>query len=142
VSTTGGEVVRGYLPGWAEDDPSRAGVHPDRLHFARAGIVHQANRGGLVVPVTPGAGPARDAGVLVVTIDCIPFAEDDDPDLPVVNVQIVDDWWIRNLDPAGVTDLGRRLCALGDRLTGTVAPELASARADWAQRHHGDDPVG
>jgi hypothetical protein len=142
VSTTSGEVVRGYLPWWAEDDPSRTGVRPDRLHLHLAGIVHQADRGGLLVPVAAGADPAQVSGVLVVTIDCIPFTEAGDPDLPVVNVQIVDDWWIKGLDPAGVTDLGQRLRALGDRLTGAVAPELAAARADWAERHGGGVPPG
>ncbi|MEC3993906.1 hypothetical protein VSR01_10275 [Actinacidiphila sp. DG2A-62] len=142
VSTTSGEVVRGYLPWWAEDDPSRTGVRPDRLHLELAAIGHQANRGGLIVPVTQGVDPATDAGVLVVTIDCRPFGEDGDPELPVVNVQVVDDWWITDLDPAGVTDLGRRLRALADRLTDAVAPELAAAREDWAARHRTDDPTG
>ncbi|MEC3993846.1 hypothetical protein VSR01_09950 [Actinacidiphila sp. DG2A-62] len=142
VSTTSGEVVRGYLPWWAEDDPSRTGVRLDRLHHELAGILHQADRGGLLLPVAAGADPAQVSGVLVVTIDCIPFTEAGDPDLPVVNVQVVDDWWIKDLDPTGVTDLGRRLQALGDRLTGAVAPELAAARADWAARHRPHGPTG
>jgi hypothetical protein len=141
VTTSGGEIVRGYLPWWAEDDPSRTGVRPDRLQFHLTGIVHQADRGGLVARVVTGTGSALDAGVLVVTIDCVPFGEDGEADLPVVNLQIVDDFWIRDLDPAGVVDLGRRLRALADRLTGTVAPELAAARADWAARHRADDPA-
>ncbi len=140
VSTTGGEVVRGYLPWWAEDDPTRTGVRPERLHIELAAIGHQANRGGLIVPVTQGVDPATDAGVFVVTIDCRPFGEDGDPDLPVVNVQVVDDWWITDLDPAGVTELGRRLRALADHLTDTVAPELTTARQDWTAHHHTDDP--
>lgn len=141
ISTVNGEIVRGYLPWWAEDDPTKTGVRPDRLHIELAGIAHQANRGGLLIPVTSGTGLALDAGVLVVTIDCVPFGEDGEPDLPVVNVQIVDDFWIRDLDPAGVVDLGQRLRALADRLTGTVASDLAAARADWADRHRADDPV-
>lgn len=142
MSTTGGEVVRGYLPWWAEDDPTRTGVRPERLHIELAAIAHQADRGGMVVPVVQGMDAAQDAGVLAVTIDCVPFGEDGEPELPLVNVQLVDDWWIRDLDPAGVADLGRRLRALADRLTDTVAPELAAAREDWAARHHGDDPTG
>lgn len=141
VSTTDGEVVRGHLPWWAEDDPSRTGVRPERLHIELAAITHQANRGGLIAPVTQGTGPAQDAGILVVTIDCVPFTEAGDPDLPVANVQLVDDYWIKNLDPAGVTHLGRRLRALGDHLTNTLAPELAHARTDWTERHHPQDPT-
>jgi hypothetical protein len=131
------------LPWWAEDDPSRTGVRPERLHIELAAIAHQADRGGLILPVSHAVElAAQDTGVLVVTIDCVPFTEAGDPDLPVVNVQLVDDYWIRNLDPAGVTDLGRRLRALGDHLTDTVAPELAAARADWAAHQRPGSPIG
>ena len=133
VATVSGEAVTGYLPAWAEEDPSRSGVRPDRLHIALADIFHQAEVGGLVLPVVHGPGPAVEAGVLVVTVGCKPFGEDDEPRIPVVNVQVVDDFWLRDLDPDAVAGLGVRLQGLGRHLVGTVAPGLAAARADWAR---------
>ena len=133
VATVGGETVSGYLPGWADEDPSRCGVLPEWLHVALADVVLEADMGGLVLPVACGQGPAEEAGVLAVTIGCKPFGEDDEPRVPVVSVQVVDDFWLRDLDPDGVADLGQRLQGLGRRLLATVAPELAAARADWAR---------
>lgn len=31
ITTTAGDTVSGYLPGWAEQDPSRTGLRPERL---------------------------------------------------------------------------------------------------------------
>ena len=132
VTTTGGECVSGYLPGWADADPSRSGVLPERLHVALADVVLEADMGGLVLPVVHGQGPVRDVGVLAVTMGCKPFGEDDEPRLPVVGVQVVEDFWIAGLDPEGVADLGQHLQSLGRHLLAAVAPKLAAARADWA----------
>ena len=46
VATTDGESVRGYLPAWAEDDPSATDVGPERLHLQLTDIQHQAHLGG------------------------------------------------------------------------------------------------
>lgn len=135
VGTTSGVRVTGCLPEWAGEDPSASDVAPDCLDVVLADIVHQASRGGLVLPVTRAQDLAQEAGVLVVTIDWAPFRGAGDGGVPVVNVQVVDDVWLKNLDPAGVAEFGRRLRSLADLLTGPVAVELAAVRADWADRH-------
>jgi DNA-binding XRE family transcriptional regulator len=109
-------------------------VPPARLPVELADIIHCADFGGLITPVSRGRGPAETAAVLAVSIECKPFAVEDEPDVPVVNIQVADDLWIRNLDPAEVSDLGQRLGALAHQLILTVAPALAAAREDWTQR--------
>ena len=135
ITTAGGEAMTGHLPGWAEEDPSRAEVPAARLPAVLADITHHADMGGLIMPVSRAQDPAQDAPVLAVSIECKPFPEDGDPLTPVVNVQVTGDFWIKDLDPAAVTDLGQRLQTLADRLVTTVAPALTAARTDWARRH-------
>ena len=135
VATAGGEAVSGYLPGWAEQDPSTTDVAMGRLPAVLADITHHADMGGLVLPVSRAQEPAQDAPVLAVSIQCKPFPDDGDPPIPVVNVQVTDDFWIRDLDPDAVTDLGQRLRTLAERLATTVAPALTAARTDWTHRH-------
>jgi hypothetical protein len=139
IATASGEAMTGYLPGWAEEDPSQAGVPAERLPAVLADITHYADMGGLIVPVVRAQDPAHDAPVMAVSIECKPFPEDGDPLTPVVNVQVTDDYWIKNLDPAGVADLGQRLRTLAERLITTVAPTLAAARTDWTRRHPAPD---
>jgi hypothetical protein len=142
ISTTSGETVRGYLPAWAQHDPSRSGVDPHRLHIALADITHEADAVGMVLPVAHGQEPAEQAAVLAVTIVCKPFGDDDEPRAPVASVQIVEDNWIRDLTPDALEQFGQRLQALGDLLATTVAPALSVARADWARYHPTSEPVG
>lgn len=141
ITTTGGEAVRGYLPDWAEEDPSWNGVPPDRLHVALADITHEAGLGGLVLPVTRGQGRAEESAVLAVTIGCKPFGEDGEPSIPVASVQIVGDFWLTGLDPDGAAEFGRCLRTLGDLLVTRVRPALAAARADWDRHHPGSGPL-
>lgn len=139
VSTTSGETVRGHLPSWAADDPSKTGVPPWRLRDELADIAHYADMGGLITSVVRGQDPPETVAVLAVGMECKPFAEDEEPCVPVVSIQITDDFWIKDLDPDGVADFGQRLWALADRLITIVAPALITARADWS-RHHPPGP--
>jgi hypothetical protein len=141
VSTTSGEAMRGYLPAWAQDDPSRT-VEPGRLHTALADITHQADAVGLILPVAHGQDPAEQAAVLAVTIACRPFGEADQPRAPVASVQIVEDYWLTGLTPDALAQFGQRLRELGDVLATKVAPALNTARADWARHHPGPQPQG
>ena len=136
VTTGSGEAFTGYLPGWADEDPSATGVPAECLPVVLADITHHADMGGLVVPVSRAQERAQDAPVLAVHMECRPFLEDNDGDvcIPVVSVQVTDDFWIRDLDPAAVIGLGQRLRALGDRLVTPVAPALAAARTDWTRQ--------
>jgi len=136
IATTKGHTATGHLPAWAQHDPSVTGVGAHRLDTALADITHQVDVGGLILPVSHAEDAPEDTGVLAITIDCKPYAEVEDsgPLVPTINVQIVDDYWIRDLDPARTVALGKRLRALGDLLVNTAAPQLAAARADWT--HH------
>jgi len=143
LATTSGFTATGYLPGWAEEDPSKADVPLDRLPAELADIAHQGGVGGMVLPVSHAAGKAEEAWVLVVTIDCKPFPEDErsGPHVPVINIQIVDDCWIRDLDPAGAVALGEKLRALGELIMGPAAELLTAARHDWAEHNVPADEV-
>ncbi|WP_405583699.1 DUF6907 domain-containing protein [Streptomyces sp. NBC_01190] len=134
ITTTSGSTTTGYLPGWAGEDPSTADVPIDRLPLELADVAHRADVGGLVMPVSHAEEEAEEAGVLVVTIGCKPFDgnEDSPSRVPVMNVQIVDDFWIRDLDPAGAVAFGERLRVLGELVMSQAAGLLAAARSDWA----------
>jgi hypothetical protein len=142
ITTTDGETVRGYLPDWAQDDPSRSGVRPDRLHLALADIELETNLRGLILPVAFGQAPAEATPVLAVTIGCKPFGEDDEPRTPTARVQIVDDFWIDDLGPDDLADLGRQLRTLGDFLVTTAKSVLETARADWERHRPASRPHG
>jgi DNA-binding XRE family transcriptional regulator len=135
VTTTGGVTVRGHLPGWADNDPSSEGVLPGRLGVALADVVLEADAGGLVLPVVHGQDPAEEMGVLAVTMVCKPFGLEDEPQVPVADVQLVDDFWLKGLDPQGIADFGERLQALGHALVHQVGPALQAARDDWSGHH-------
>lgn len=135
LTTTDGLTVRDHLPDWAETDPSSDEVGPGQLGAVLADVVLEADAGGLVLPVVHGQDPAEQAAVLALTIMCKPFGQEDEPRIPVVDVQLVEDFWLKGLNPQGVRDFGQRLRALGDLLVDQVAPNLEAARADWS-RHH------
>ncbi|WP_236060007.1 helix-turn-helix domain-containing protein [Actinacidiphila acididurans] len=144
VTTTSGLTVRDQLPAWADNDPSRDDVRPEHLHAALADVVLEADAGGLVLPVVHGQDPAEQAAVLAVTLTCKPFGQQGEPRVPVAEVQLVEDFWLKGLDPQGITDFGHRLHVLGHLLIHQVAPALQAARADWSRHHptHRPDAAG
>jgi hypothetical protein len=135
ITTTNGYCATGHLPWWAQDDPSTTGVPPEKLHIELADITHQADVTGLILPVSHATLPPQESAVLAVTIECKPYPDDEEEDhsprLPVINVQIVDDFWITNLDPPAAAAFGEQLRALGEHLTHHAAPLLAAARTQW-----------
>lgn len=134
IATTSGYTATGYLPDWAEADPSQTDVPPDRLHIALADVTHQAVFGGQLMRVACGTtGQAADTAVLLGGIECRPFPEDSEPRAPVVAVQIVDDYWIRDLDPSGVLTVAGQFRAFADLLATQVAPALEEAVSEWAE---------
>jgi hypothetical protein len=135
ITTTSGLTVSGYLPGWAEEDPSQSGVALERLGLELADITHEAPCPGQMLPVVSGSGPAEEAEVFWGTIVCHPFTEDPEPRLPVVNVRIIDDYWTTDLGPAELADLAKKLRAQANRLDNEVRPALIAARDDWATHH-------
>lgn len=137
IVTTTGERVSGFLPAWAEDDPSRTGVDPGRLHIALSDVTHETFFGGQFVPVCQGAQEeGEDSAVLSAVMRCRPFATDDRTSVtaPLVSIQLVDDFWIRDLDPPGVIEAAGQFRGFADLLLTTVAPALTAARTDWTEQ--------
>jgi hypothetical protein len=135
VVTTSGCTATGYLPAWAESDPSETGVPLERLGIKLADLCHRAPFGGQRIRVTCGGGPGEESEVFWGGIECAPYAEDPGPRIPVANVWLVDDYWIHNLDPDGIEDLAAQLRVQADRLDHEIRPALIAARTDWAERH-------
>lgn len=135
ISTTNGETMSGYLPAWAEEDPSKSDVAPDQLAVELSDITHEAAFGGQFMRVCPGAqDPGVDTAMLIALMQCIPFVGDDtETRLPLVNVQVVDDLWITDLDPSGVLEVAEKFRSFADLLVDTVAPSLSAARAEWTE---------
>lgn len=140
ITTTAGYSASGYLPTWAQDDPSQDGVPLERLPIALADIRHQTTFAGQTAQIwNPTAGrdetQAEETAVLWGTIDCRPYADQPQARMPLVNIAVVNDCWITDLDPDGVTNLAALLRAQADRLDHNIRPRLLAARADWAEHH-------
>ena len=140
ITTTVGKSVIGYLPDWAEGDPSATGVPLKRLSPELDDIRHHAAFDGQFVRVhSPTAGRDKDdtteERIFCGSIECHPYAEDPDPRVPVVNIAIIGDLWINDLDPTGLADVAAKLRAQADRLDNEVRPALVAARDDWAAHH-------
>jgi hypothetical protein len=137
ITTTGGSSVSGYLPVWAEDDPSEAGVPPDLLPLAFEGICHRGLFEGEVVTVTSAGGPGgwQEEAVFEARITCRPYAPAPAARQPVVDIEVYPGHWLIGLDPAGLTGIATRLRTHADRLDHEVRPALITARTDWAAHH-------
>ncbi len=143
IVTTTGEAMTGFLPAWAEEDPSRAGVEPGRLSVELSDVTHEAWFGGRLMRVCPGGqDPGEDSAVLGAVLRCRPFAGGSDAAArtPLVGIQIVDDFWIEDLDPSGVVEVAGRFRAFAELLVTEVAPALTRARAEWAEHLTAREP--
>jgi hypothetical protein len=135
IETTCGHTTTGYLPAWAEDDPSETGVPLERLGVSLADICHHAPFSGQLLPVSCDSSPGRPTVILFGSINCNPYDEDSELRVPVVNLQIVDDYWSNGLDPTALADVAAKLRAQADRLDHEILPALIAARADWNAQH-------
>jgi len=72
--------------------------------------------------------------MLIAHMQCAPYACGDGPaaSVPRVSVQLLDDLWVKGLDPAGVVETAEKFRRFADLLVTTVAPALFAARGDWA----------
>lgn len=139
ISTTSGLTVSGYLPAWAEDDPSRSGVSLDDLAVLLTEVDHAATFDGVPLEMSE---PGFDGDVAQVrffrgSIDCHPFMESPGPRVPLVNIEVVPGCWLHRLDPGALASLSLTLRGLADRLDHELRPALIAARDDWA-RHLGE----
>jgi hypothetical protein len=137
ITTVNGLQTSGYLPAWAEDDPSEVGVPLEMLGVRLADVSHRGFFEGQIIDVVaPDAhGKAEEEAVFEVSIDCTPYAEDPELRVPVANIQAYPERWILGLDPTGVAEVAAKLRAQADRLDHEVHPALIAARADWAAHH-------
>jgi hypothetical protein len=136
ITTVNGITVSGYLPGWAEADPSRTGVAPERLPITLVDITHRRAFDGITLTAFTegGTDKAHAVNAFQSEIQCHPCPDPELPDeslIPVVNIQISPECWMTDLGPDELTHLAPQLRTLADRIDGEVLPALVAARADW-----------
>jgi anti-sigma regulatory factor (Ser/Thr protein kinase) len=137
IASDSGAVTSGYLPAWAEDDPTEADVPLGQLPERLAGINHRNFFEGPMLPLTAPdvwEGVEEDA-VFEGSIDCNPYDPDPGLRVPVVNLQVCVGRWILGLDPHGLAEVAAKLRAHADFLDAKVRPALTAAREDWATHH-------
>jgi anti-sigma regulatory factor (Ser/Thr protein kinase) len=142
ITTADGSTTSGYLPAWAEDDPTEAGVPADELPSRLTQINHRSFFEGPTMPiVAPDLwdGIEEDA-VFEGSIDCNPYDEDPRLRVPVVNLQVSPGRWIPALDPHSLAEVAAKLHAHADLLEAKVRPALVAARVDWAAHHPHQPP--
>ncbi|MGC5361972.1 DUF6907 domain-containing protein [Streptomyces sp. DT24] len=85
----------------------------------------------------PGAvDPGEDSVVFAAEMQCRPYTGGDSGSrVPVLNIQVFDDMWFTDLDPAGIAEVAAQFRCFADLLENRAVPELTAARADW-ERHH------
>jgi hypothetical protein len=142
ITTTSGFEASGYLPDWAEDDPSEAGMPLDLLAARLGGINHRSFFDGPMVPLTTtnSRDDAEEDVVFAGSIDCNPYDTDRRLRVPVVNIQVGPSHWILGLDPQELADVASKLRAQADLLRDEVLPALIAAREDWSA-HRQENPL-
>ncbi|MEW1866452.1 hypothetical protein AB0399_39790 [Streptomyces sp. NPDC088194] len=142
ITTTSGFATSGYLPDWAEDDPSEAGVPLDQLPLRLGGINHRNFFEGPMMPLTAtnSRDDAEEDAVFAGSIDCNPYDTAIRLRVPVVNIQVSPGHWILGLEPQELADIASKLGAQADLLQDEVLPALIAAREDWSA-HHPERPL-
>lgn len=137
ITTTSGFATSGYLPEWAEDDPSEAGVPLDLLPVRLCAINHRNFFEGplMRLTATSGRGDAEEDVIFAGSIDCNPYDADTHLHVPVVNIQVSPSHWVLGLDPHELADVASKLRAQADLLRDEVLPALVAAREDWSAHH-------
>jgi hypothetical protein len=137
ITTTTGYTAAGYLPPWAEGDPSRSGIPPQHLATELTDITHQQPfPGQLITAALTDDQPAQETVILSGSIDCTPYSEDPTSRQPVANLQLIDDYWLTNLDPDQLATSATQLRTQADHLDHQVRPALIAARIDWTAHHN------
>lgn len=132
IATTSGYSVNGYLPPWAEEDPSTDDAELEQLGVHMADIAHHASFPGRNLPVTGADGQPQHTEVLACVLDCRPYAEDPTLRLPMVHLHVIDDFWVSDLDPDALSHIAEELHAQAVWLEAELRPRLIAARDDWA----------
>jgi hypothetical protein len=142
ISTTGGVTITGYLPPWADEDPSDTNVPLEKLSIELIDLTHWQPFDGQTMHIhhpahADGDGKAGEGEDTLFNgnITCYPYSEDLRERTPFANVRVVDDFWMNNLTPDDLTDLAAQLRAQADRLDNEIRPSLIAARTDWETHH-------
>ncbi|MEU6851714.1 hypothetical protein ABZ901_17530 [Actinacidiphila alni] len=131
ITTTCGCTVSGYLPAWAEVDPSETGVLLDELPTLIADMSHWTRFPGPRMAVAHRGVESDDSEVFRTSIDANPYAGGPLPRMPVANIRIVGDYWLHSLTPSGLAEVAAQLRAQASLLDDEIRPQLISARDDW-----------
>lgn len=137
ITTANGFTARGYLPKWADADPSAASIPADQLELHLADLTHHCGFGGMGVEAhVYSSTPSYEGTVRVLCpqMVCDPYSSDPARRVPTVTVELVEGGgdWIENLDPVQVCELADKLRAHADALD-DMAAHLQDAREDWAK---------
>jgi hypothetical protein len=139
ITTSDGQVVRGFLPAWAANDPSAAGVVPGRL----PAVLEEMHLYGELFEgeVLPSNRPSdlQPCVVFGVSLHCNPFS-DTQTGVPVIAISVTEDEMISGLGVADVGRVARTLEKIADRLKHVAIPALVEARTQWAAAHHTRTP--
>lgn len=135
IATENGVKVSGYLPPWADGDPSETACPADRLELRLADLTHSRDFDGqpMLIDTPFGLNRTRDIyeeEVFRGRIVCDPYDGNPIGRTPTATVAVVEDCVIEGLDPAGVTAIADKLRAQAAVLD-QVAADLTDARADW-----------
>lgn len=137
IRTINAVEVSGYLPPWAEGDPSKDGLAPDLLRVRLEDLTHGKYFDGVDVNVGvySDSEPYRAVlPILVPQMVCSPHAADPAHRVPTVTIEVLEGIgdWIQDMTPGDVHALAGKLRAHADHLD-AVADDLADARDDWAK---------
>ncbi|MBY8879729.1 DUF6907 domain-containing protein [Actinacidiphila acidipaludis] len=130
-----GVTVFGYLPPWAEEDPSDDNIPVKKLRFRLSDITHERVYD---APQMTVRGPFGDDGALedvdsrvfAPQIWCGPHSDYPEERQPYAFITVLEECVIDHLGPQEVADIAGKLRAQADVLD-QAAIDLAAARADW-----------
>jgi len=135
LRTDTGATVSGYLPAWAQEDPSQDNVPVDKLRFRLTDLTHEreydAPRITVHAPLGPdGAMEDIDSRLFAPQIWCGPHSDYPEERTPYALITVLEDCVLDHQGPKDVASLAAKLRAQAAVLD-RVAVDLAAARADW-----------
>ncbi|CAG6394095.1 hypothetical protein NMG29_32380 [Streptomyces cocklensis] len=153
ISTTGRVTLTGYLPPWADEEPSESDVPLEELSVKLIDLADWRPFDGQRMRIhnpahADGASLAVEESLFDGHIACYPYREDLQERTPYANVLVVNDLWLNHLTPEDLTRLTAQLRAQADHIEKDVTPILEAARNDWTARQVGranhvvDEPAG
>lgn len=137
ITLHGGGQITGHQPTWCTEQHDAHDLDPDRVRLALTDLTHVTYFDGMPIKVyVPGHAADGKAGlyeenVLGGNITANPYSDTSARRQPVVNLEVVEDFWMENLGPDELADVVAKLRQQADRLDGVHA-QLVQARAEWA----------